>query len=162
MQLEATQMWLLEQDKEHTSFDFTSTSTSKEEAQKYAKDDQDVVVGTYVDIVDACGVDVRDLSIYQRENEILLVPPTYFKVDSFYKPDAKREANTHVTIRHATFARELLSDTPSQLRGQVQLFGFRPDAVVINPWQIRVSWDLTDHQGTRVRVFRGALSTENG
>ena len=65
---------------EFTTWDFTSTSQDGSQGFKFAKK-------TYESILNGCGVDVSELSVYASEREVLILPGARFRVVDIFRPD---------------------------------------------------------------------------
>ncbi len=64
---------------EITTWDFTSTSQDGSQGFKFAKK-------TYESILNGCGVDVSELSVYPSEQEVLILPGARFRVVDIFRP----------------------------------------------------------------------------
>ena len=81
--------------------------------------------GTYLQILNGCGVDVADLSVYNNEGEVLILPGATFQVLNIFKrggPSAGSQY-TYLTAQH------LSSDAPSTAIPRIVT---APDIFVMN------------------------------
>ena len=77
---------------EFTTWDFTSTSQDGSQGFKFASK-------TYESILNGCGIDVSELSVYASEREVLILPGARFRVVDVFRPDKdKRPDFYHVVL----------------------------------------------------------------
>jgi hypothetical protein len=76
---------------EFTTWDFTSTSQDGSQGFRFAKK-------TYESILNGCGVDVSELSVYAREREVLVLPGARFRVVDIFRPAPRERPDFHHVV----------------------------------------------------------------
>ncbi len=76
---------------EFTTWDFTSTSQDGSLGFKFA-------TATYESILNGCGVDVSELSVYPSEREVLVLPGARFRVVDIFRPAPLERPDFHHVV----------------------------------------------------------------